>query len=50
MLMWSVGNLEQPPPKSWVAKLLVATQVGELERLCGGYVVLVCGALCGSFC
>jgi hypothetical protein len=28
MLMWSVGNLETPPPNTWVAKLLVATQVG----------------------
>jgi len=27
MLMWSVGNMSTPPPKAWVAKLLVATQV-----------------------
>lgn len=27
MLMWSVGNMETAPPKAWVAKLLVATQV-----------------------
>jgi hypothetical protein len=27
MLMWSVGNMEIPPPKAWMVKLLVATQV-----------------------
>lgn len=32
MLMWSVGNMEVPPPKAWVAKLLVATQVGMRAR------------------
>lgn len=30
MLMWSVGNMDKAPPKAWVAKLLVATQVGGM--------------------
>jgi hypothetical protein len=36
MLMWSVGNLETPPPNTWVAKLLVATQVGGCMGVGGG--------------
>jgi hypothetical protein len=35
MLMWSVGNMEFPPPKAWVAKLLVATQVRAVCCVCG---------------
>jgi hypothetical protein len=35
MLMWSVGNMEIPPPKAWVVKLLVATQVqGAAACMC----------------
>ena len=43
MLMWSVGNMDKAPPKAWVAKLLVATQVGLLlgsENRCLGQVVI----------
>jgi hypothetical protein len=31
MLMWVVGNMETPPPRSWVTKLLVATQVRQQQ-------------------
>jgi hypothetical protein len=34
MLMWSVGNMEIPPPKAWMVKLLVATQVGGCPLCC----------------
>lgn len=53
MLMWAVSSAPSPPPRAWVAKLLVATQVRARRGCCvlmGACCALLCMHGCGCGC